>query len=1003
MYDPRDFGVDCDHCPMRRWHGRAWKPVPGQKPKPQALRAAGLGRILAIGELPGRVERERGGPYLGPSGLTLNDALREAGFDRAALGIENLVECCAPPPKRLRLRRRAKGKAGADGADETKYALIAARLRSDKEAGLSPDWEQHPAEHCRPRLDREIDKADALVLMGAGPAAAVLGGNPSITRIRGAPRAVVTPSGREVQVLPIFSPAYVHRYRSWFGTYVKDWRRLRRVVTGTTLWRDAAVLYAPTPEQLRAFLYGRWPDPRWPVASWAAEGVAEGRERVGGVASGVAYWTYDLETSREGSLKARIYCIGIGRDRGTGDAVARASVSAAAGIDADGLDLVPPDVVVVPLWDIGDGDEGEGEREGGARRGGGPYYADEIHDEIVEILRPAWTDGRLWVGQNSDYFDAEIVERWFGVRPAPSRDLIVDHSLAWSERRHGLAVVGSDYSDVVGWKEDEAGRKIATDARSNVELWEYNGRFDVPVTHVCAPQVYAEAGAFAQAGPDAVCPGRPSLRLDDLLHRLHGEVGAGMHRNGIWIDQQQRAEIEVELERKGARARVEAQRAAEAIGWSKKSYKGKSAPDFNPGSVHHVRHLLFDLLRLDPVHATEAGDPSTDEAALLDYLQDLSLPPDVHMAVRRVRLYREAKKQQEMIVPFRPRSEGGAVDDETGRLHTNWWAWRPVTTRFASGDPVNLQNLPHWLLEIVAAPPGRCLVSGDKAAVEGRVGAARWGLKKYVAAFGRGDDTHQITMELALGDRIWTLTGAPPEWACFRREWPARIVPASRTTRAHTEPGGKIGGKFDEARTWAKRYYYGKQYGAGDPTVLGLMREVVVEEADWRRTASPEALTRGFGIRDEFPYAHYTEARIAAISTRFLAALPELPAGWAREEAFVTRNGYNVEWVTGRRRRFLDGRNPNEERNFGVQGGAAGDVNLGTLDFVDEVPFGYAGPGTGLVQQGHDALVAEVPEADAPRVVEIMTAAMSTEYPEIYGAMRFPLSAKAGRTWKDVK
>jgi uracil-DNA glycosylase family 4 len=55
--------------------------------------------LLFVGEAPGANEDERGEPFVGRSGTVLDDALRDAGLDRADVRITNCVRC-RPPENR---------------------------------------------------------------------------------------------------------------------------------------------------------------------------------------------------------------------------------------------------------------------------------------------------------------------------------------------------------------------------------------------------------------------------------------------------------------------------------------------------------------------------------------------------------------------------------------------------------------------------------------------------------------------------------------------------------------------------------------------------------------------------------------------------------------------------------------------------------------------------------------------------------------------------------------
>ena len=230
-----------------------------------------------------------------------------------------------------------------------------------------------------------------------------------------------------------------------------------------------------------------------------------------------------------------------------------------------------------------------------------------------------------------------------------------------------------------------------------------------------------------------------------------------------------------------------------------------------------------------------------------------------------------------------------------------------------------------------------------------------------------GIDPHQLTMELCFGQRIWGMKGAPPPKYRYRKKW----------------PGGAISGQFDACRNLSKSYYYAKQYSASDETVWELLRKAENDDGT-------------------FLYADLKVTEVAAMSRKFLAALPELRAGWDAEVAFFEANGFNFEPLTGRRRDFLDGPDLNEIVNFPVQASGAAIMNIATLDVVAaKYVCHFAGPGTGIIQQGHDALVLEVPEGEGLHAQRTLEACMTQRYASIYD-VTFTAEAELGRRWSEV-
>jgi uracil-DNA glycosylase family protein len=141
----RDAAKDCRACDL-------WKlgtqTVFGEGPRKAAL--------MLIGEQPGDAEDLSGHPFVGPAGKLLDRALADAGIDRSAVYLTNVVKHFKWEPRGKR-RIHKKPRASEIGA-------------------------------CRPWLDTEIAlvKPRVIVCLGATAAQALLGSQFKVTKHRGA-------------------------------------------------------------------------------------------------------------------------------------------------------------------------------------------------------------------------------------------------------------------------------------------------------------------------------------------------------------------------------------------------------------------------------------------------------------------------------------------------------------------------------------------------------------------------------------------------------------------------------------------------------------------------------------------------------------------------------------------------------------------------------------------------------------------------------------------------
>jgi len=133
------------------------------------------GRIMLIGEAPGREEDERGLPFVGRAGQLLDKMLGAIGLDRSKVYITNVLNW-RPPQNR------------------------------------DPSPEEAAA--CLPFLHRHIELADPklLILLGAVSVRHVLGVTDGILRLRGNWQLYQNGQlGRAIPVMPTLHPAYLLR------------------------------------------------------------------------------------------------------------------------------------------------------------------------------------------------------------------------------------------------------------------------------------------------------------------------------------------------------------------------------------------------------------------------------------------------------------------------------------------------------------------------------------------------------------------------------------------------------------------------------------------------------------------------------------------------------------------------------------------------------------------------------------------------------------------------
>jgi DNA polymerase len=185
----RSASKDCEACELYK---RGTQTVFGE--------GRGDAKLMLVGEQPGDQEDRSGHPFVGPAGRLLDRALAEAGIDRAAVYVTNVV-------KHFKWERRGK-----------------------RRIHKKPSASEIAA--CRPWLDTEIElvKPRAIVCLGATAAQALLGRQFKVTAHRGE----FVPSPLAPVVLATVHPSSILRApddetrRSEMTRFTDDLRRVAK-------------------------------------------------------------------------------------------------------------------------------------------------------------------------------------------------------------------------------------------------------------------------------------------------------------------------------------------------------------------------------------------------------------------------------------------------------------------------------------------------------------------------------------------------------------------------------------------------------------------------------------------------------------------------------------------------------------------------------------------------------------------------------------------------------
>jgi DNA polymerase-1 len=336
---------------------------------------------------------------------------------------------------------------------------------------------------------------------------------------------------------------------------------------------------------------------------------------------------------------------------------------------------------------------------------------------VLEEFLPFWhAKGIAKIGHNLKY-DLTVL-RWHGIQvQGPLVDTMLAHTLVEPDMKHGMDQLALHYLNYrpIAYKElvgDPATRDIR----------------ELPIRQLVD---YACEDADVTWQLAAIL--RPMIEAKQLERVFH-EIECPLVR------------VLVEMEHEGIRLdsqalRVYSEQLQREIDSLRSSIHEAAGHEFNIDSPKQLGTVLYEELRIDDKPSkTRTGQYSTREADLL------RLAPR-HPIVGQVLDYRNAAKLKSVYVDQLP----AAVDERTGRVHTNYSQSWTATGRMQSNDP-NLQTIPvrkergrEIRAAFVSRDQGHSLISADYSQIELRIMAALSEDEGMIEAFRSGQDIHAAT------------------------------------------------------------------------------------------------------------------------------------------------------------------------------------------------------------------------------------------------------------------
>ena len=547
-------------------------------------------------------------------------------------------------------------------------------------------------------------------------------------------------------------------------------------------------------------------------------------------------------------------------------------------------------------------------------------------------------------------------------------DTIIAHHCADPELPHGLAYVGSRYLELRHWKDDVKGDLRWLDLPDET-LRSYNLR-DCLVTIRARPLLLADVRTHDL---------EPLYAEELALNKIMVQATI----KGLLIDFERRDDETLDYQPTvkggapnprfgkprglGPYLRVER---AEALA-TLQSLAGD--PLFNPASPVQLQRFLFETMKLPVVLRSEKTQkPSTDKNAMA-LLAVHAEAEEQKAALKALVRWRKCDKMLGTWV------EGLPVLGD-GRVHPSWKVFGTVTGRLSSSP--NAQNWNASIKRIFRSAPGHKFVSVDLSQAELRVMAYMSGDTELVRMYAEGINVH--TVNAALLFHVKCPAADYPDHTNAQTEAYLRdIVPKLFAGAAYDAFPVMKKSRWKSTRTLAKNFVFGDNYGAEAATLYDVIRS----------KRDPDT--------DDLLFPDIDLALIEALKLTWERKLhPDIPRWWKSICEATQKQQHYRDPVSGRIQWYRGGFNRNEMLNRPIQGFVASRMNTAVIrihaDMVREAP------GSCIVSQVHDALTAEVPDAEVEIVKAIFMRHLNAPFDvEGMGTVTLPADAPTVGTHLD--
>jgi DNA polymerase-1 len=336
--------------------------------------------------------------------------------------------------------------------------------------------------------------------------------------------------------------------------------------------------------------------------------------------------------------------------------------------------------------------------------------------EVMEAIRPLFEDSHILKIAHNYKFDYLMLKRaGIGIKGNAFDTMIAAYLIDANQRL----------------KMDELSKSLLNYKPVSIEELIGKGKKQKSMADLAVEDVYLYACEDADITLRLYEILNERLKKDELLEIAYKvdyplmEVLAEMELKGIKLDTEMLTEFSKELEKD--------------LDKLEKEIYEKAGEEFNINSPQQLGTILFEKMELPAGKKTKTGQYSTAESVLAKLAVKYEMPSLILE-------YRQLAKLKSTYVDAIPE----LVNEETGRVHTEFSQSVAATGRLASSNP-NLQNIPirtergREMRKAFVAEDGFKLMSADYSQVELRVIAHIAKDEAMIEAFKNDEDIHART------------------------------------------------------------------------------------------------------------------------------------------------------------------------------------------------------------------------------------------------------------------